>query len=149
MILVMNKESTSQLSDEFKKDIRENGGKKNILGTILAILAILLVFGTIGVAGYELIFKPEKVQQKSADEKIESRPSAETVVPAPAPTTPVAVTPVAVTATPGFTNYTVVSGDTFSSVANKNNMTSTELMKFNGSTTEDLQIGQVIKIPKK
>jgi len=143
----MSKEAKDQLSDEFKKDIRENGAKKNILGTLTALIAILLVFGTIGVAGYELIFKPEKIQQKTADEKIESRPeekveTPEVVTPAPTPVAP-AVTQ------PAFTEYTVVSGDSFSSIANANSMLSSELMKYNGITTEDLQIGQIIKIPKK
>lgn len=143
----MSKEAKDQLSDEFKKDIRENGAKKNILGTLTALIAILLVFGTIGVAGYELIFKPEKIQQKTADEKIESRPEEKTetpevVTPAPTPVAP-AVTQ------PAFIEYTVVSGDSFSSIANANSMLSSELMSYNGITTEDLQIGQVIKIPKK
>jgi LysM repeat protein len=151
----MSKEANSQLSDEFKKEIREKGGKKNILGTILAILAIVLVFGTIGVAGYELVFKPEQIQEKSANEKIESRPeSAETpqtpaaTTPAPAATTP--TTPAAPATTPAATTatYTVASGDTWSSIANANGMSSATLMKYNNATTEDLQIGQVIKIPK-
>jgi LysM repeat protein len=143
----MSKEAKDQLSDEFKKDIRENGGKKNILGTLTAFIAILLVFGTIGVAGYELIFKPEKIQQKTADEKIESRPeekaeTPEVVTPAPAPAVPAVPQP-------AFTEYTVVSGDSFSSIANANGLSSSELMKYNGVTSEDIQIGQIIKIPKK
>ena len=149
----MSKESKSQLSDEFKKDIKENGGKKNILGTILALIAIVLVFGTIGIAGYELIFKPEKVQQKSVDEKIESRPEEQIETPkvettAPAPT-PAAEKP-APAATPAgtTTDYTVVSGDSYSSIANANGLSSADLMKYNNATSEDLQIGQVIKIPK-
>jgi len=145
----MSKESAGQLSDEFKEDIRKNGSKKNIFGTIIALLAIIIVFGTIGVAGYELIFKPEKVVQKSADEKIESRPTEEipkttNTAPATTTTTP-ATTP---TPAPAFTNYTVASGDSYSSIANANGITSDVLMKYNGATSEDLQIGQVIKIPK-
>lgn len=141
----MSKEAKSQLTDEFKKDIRENGSKKNILGTLLALIAIILVFGTIGVAGYELIFKPEKIVQKSADEKIESRPDAKTETPKVETPAPAAVAPAA---TPTFTSYTVVSGDSYSSIANANGMSSAALMKYNGVTTEDLQIGQIVKIPK-
>lgn len=145
----MSKEINSQLSDEFKKDIRENGGKNNILGTLLALLAIVLVFGTIGVAGYELVFKPEKVQQKSANEKIESRPTevaetpkTETVTPAPVstPTAP------AVTPTATAKEYTVVEGDVLGSIATKFDTTVAKLMALNGITDENsLQIGQVIK----
>jgi len=145
----MSKESNSQLSDEFKKDIRENGGKNNILGTLLALIAIILVFGTIGVAGYELIFKPESVEQKTANEKIESRP--ETVVETPkaetTTPTPVAVTPTPV-ATPTATakEYTVAEGDVLGSIANKFDTTVAKLMALNGITDENsLQIGQVIK----
>lgn len=141
----MNKKADDQLSEEFKTDIRENGSKKNILGTLLAIIAIVLVFGTIGIAGYELVFKPEKIQTKTADEKIESRPiektetpAVQTPAPAPVPTTQ-----------PAFTEYTVVSGDSFSSIANTNGLTSAELMKYNNVTSEDLQIGQTLQIPKK
>jgi len=146
----MSKDTNSQLSDEFKKDIRENGGKKNVLGTILAIVAIMLVFGTIGVAGYELVFKPEKVEQKSAGEKIESRPP-ETVVETPKTETPAATTTAPVTrapaaATPTTTEYTVVEGDVLGSIANKFNTTVEKLMTLNGMTDENsLQIGQVIK----
>ena len=150
----MSKETNSQLTDEFKKDIRENGGKKNILGTLLALIAVILVFGTIGVAGYELIFKPEKVQHKSAEEKIESKPTqtnetptTETTTPA-ATTTPTPATTTTPTTTATSTDYTVASGDTWSSIANANNMSSADLMKYNSATSEDLQIGQVIKIPK-
>ena len=154
MILVMNK-NDSQLSDEFKKEVKDSGSKKNILGTLTALIAIVLVFGTIGVAGYELIFKPEKIVQKSADEKIESRPEAQVETPqttTTAPATPVVTTPTVATpaaTTPTFTEYTVADGDTYSSIANANNISSSELMAYNGVTSEDLQIGQVLKIPKK
>ena len=150
----MNK-NDSQLSEEFKKEVKDSGSKKNILGTLTALIAIVLVFGTIGVAGYELIFKPEKIVQKSADEKIESRPEAQVETPqtqattpaTPATTTPAVATPAATT--PTFTEYTVAEGDTYSSIANTNNISSSELMAYNGITSEDLQIGQVLKIPKK
>lgn len=146
----MSKEKNSQLSDEFKKDIRENSGKKNILGTLLAFIAVLLVFGTIGVTGYELVLKPEETMQKSSEEKIESRPT-ETEEIKEVPREEAVVTP---PATPTetvaeYTDYTVASGDSYSSIANANGMSSADLMKYNGVTTEDLQIGQVIKIPKK
>jgi LysM repeat protein len=143
----MSKETSGQLSDEFKKEIRENGNKKNILGTLTALIAVLLVFGTIGVAGYELIFKPEKIEQKSAEEKIESRPAESINDETPVETPVTAPAPVAEKAP--FVEYTVVSGDSYSSIANANGMSSADLMTYNGVTSEDLQIGQVIKIPNK
>ena len=143
----MSKESKNQLSDEFKKDISENGAKRNVLGTVLALIAIVLVFGTIGVAGYELIFEPEQIQEKSADEKIESRPK-ETVetpkvetpaVEAPAPATPTV-------STPPVKEYTVVEGDVLGSIASRFETTVAKLMELNGITDENsLQIGQVLK----
>ena len=145
MILVMSK-NDSQLSDEFKKEVKDSGSKKNILGTLTALIAIVLVFGTIGIAGYELIFKPEKIEQKTADEKIESRPETQVEIPKDAATTPAAAVPAATT--PAYTEYTVAEGDTFSSIANANNISSADLMKYNGVTSEDLQIGQKLKIPK-
>jgi len=143
----MSKEA-SQLSDEFKKDIRENGGKSNILGTLLALIAIILVFGTIGVAGYELVFKPEEVQEKTAGEKIESRPQTvvetpKTEVVTPAPVSPA---PAATTVAPTTKEYTVAEGDVLGSIANKFDTTVAKLMALNGITDENsLQIGQVIK----
>jgi LysM repeat protein len=160
MILVMSKDG--QLSDEFKKEIKESGSKKNILGTVTALIAIVLVFGTIGVAGYELLFKPDKVQQKSADEKIESRPDSQTetsttgtTATAATPTTPKAVTTTTPTTTaqtsnePQYTEYTVADGDVLGTIATKFNTTVANLKTLNSITDENsLQIGQVIKVPK-
>jgi hypothetical protein len=145
----MSKEIKGQLSDEFEKDIREKHKSRNVLGTVLALISIVLVFGTIGVAGYELVFKPEKTLQKTADEKIESRPDPVTDTTPSANTSPVAdVASSAPTVVATSTDYSVVSGDSFSSIANANSMSSADLMKYNNTTAEDLQIGQIIKIPK-
>lgn len=151
----MSKETNRKLSDEFKNEIKEERKRKNIFGTILAFLAVVLIFGTIGIALYQLLMKPETVENKSASEKIISKPTEDKKEPVkeevpaattPAPTpTPAATTP-APTAT--STDYTVVAGDTWSSIANANGMSSAKLMEYNGASSEDLQIGQVIKIPK-
>lgn len=145
----------TQLSDEFKRAIREDRGKKNILGTILAFLAVVLVFGTIGIAGYELFFKTDASTTKTADEKIESSPTANDVAvttnDTTAATTDTTTTDSAdastSTSTADYTEYTVVAGDSYSSIANENDLSSTELMEYNDTTDENLQIGQVIKIP--
>lgn len=149
----MSNEDNNKLSDEFKNEINKSGSQKNILGTLLALLAVFLVFGTIGVAGYELIFKPETIEQKSSGEKIESRPQedekTETVVTQEESSEVPKAQEETKNAEPEFTEYTVVSGDTYSSIANANDMSSADLMSYNGVSGEDLQIGQVIKIPKK
>ncbi len=151
----MSEKSESQLSDEFKKDIKEKRKNNNFLGTIIAFLAIALVFGTVGVAGYQMLFRPEAIESKSASEKIESRPAekkeAKVETPAaPAATTPAATTPAATTTTTTATEttYTVKSGDTWSTIANANGLSSAKLMEYNGTTSENLQIGQTVKIPK-
>jgi len=151
--VLMSEKSESQLTDEFKKDIKEKRKQNNYLGTFLAFLAIALVFGTLGVAGYQMIFRPESIETKSASEKIESRPEqkVETKTETPAVTAPAATTPAPAATTPAATSettYTVVAGDSWSSIANAHGITSAKLMEFNGTTSEDLQIGQTIKIPK-
>jgi len=149
----MSEKSEKELSDEFKKDIKEKRKTNNLLGTFLAFLAIILVFGTVGVAGYQMLFSPEKTENRSVSEKIESRPEEkkETPVVSPESTTPApaVVAPTTPVTTPASTSksYLVVSGDTWSSVANANGISSTKLMEYNGTTSEDLQIGQTIKLP--
>jgi LysM repeat protein len=148
------KDSTSDLSDEFKNEIKKSRKNRNFLGTILAFMAIVLIFGTIGIALYQLIEKPEATENKAASQKILSKPAADqkatTTTPSTPAATPATTTPAATTTTSTATtkDYTVVAGDTWSSIANANGMTSAALMKANSSTTENLQIGQVIKIPK-
>ncbi len=44
--------------------------------------------------------------------------------------------------------YTVKSGDSLWSIANKYNTTANELKKLNNLTTNTLQIGQTIKVPQ-
>jgi cytoskeletal protein RodZ len=149
----MSEKSEKQLSDEFKKDIKEKRNTNNLLGTFLAFLAIILVFGTVGVAGYQMLFGPEKIENKSASEKIESRPEekkeTQAVTPEVTAPAPAATTPTAPATAPASTSksYTIVSGDTWSSVANANGISSAKLMEYNGTTSEDLQIGQTIKLP--
>ncbi len=148
----MSEKSESQLSDEFKKDINEKRKSNNFLGTVIAFLAIALVFGTVGVAGYQMLVRPESIESKSASEKIESRPAEKKEVKTETPSTPAATTPAPTTpapaATTSETTYTVKSGDTWSTIANANGISSAKLMEYNGTTSEDLQIGQTVKLPK-
>lgn len=141
------------LFEDFKNEVfsqtKRNTGKIVLISTL-----IIIIFGMLGVASYQIFFKPEKIDDtKTASEKIESRPEikeetstkeepkSEVVTPPTPASTP--------TPQPTEVSYTVQSGDTWSSIANSNDMTSTELMKYNGASGEDLQIGQTVKIPKK
>lgn len=47
----------------------------------------------------------------------------------------------------GYTTYTIKSGDTLYSIANKYNTTVSEIMDYNNLKTNLLSIGQQIKIP--
>ena len=46
-----------------------------------------------------------------------------------------------------YINYTVKSGDSLYSIANKNDLTVQELKNYNNLTSNTLQIGQILKIP--
>jgi hypothetical protein len=75
--------------------------------------------------------------------------------PAPAPSPAPPTTP-GVTATPAFTSYTVVSGDTLQSIATRFKPANEDLTAFQGriaqanniSTSATLQPGQVLRIPR-
>lgn len=146
----MSKENDSRLSDEFKKEIKESRKNNNLLGTFIAAIAIILVFGTVGIAGYQMIFRPDGIESKSASEKIESRPEEKKeTLPATATIPEVATTPAAPASTPAATTttYTVLSGDVLGSIASKFSVSVAKLMQLNGITDEgSLQIGQVLKL---
>jgi len=150
----MSKKEGSQLSDEFSKEIKESRGNKNIFGILTAIVAVILIFGTIGLASYQLFFRPEQNESKSAEEKIESSPeSSEKAATTPAATTPAATTPAATTPAAANTSatqdYLVVDGDVMGSIATKFNTTVANLKTLNSITDENsLQIGQTLKVPK-
>lgn len=139
-----------QLLDDFKKEVLTRE-KKNYLAIFGYSVLVIVIFSLLGLASYQIFFKPEAVEVKESSEKIESRP-VETTQPQEEKKEEVAQqntnqTP-AENTEPTSTDYTVQEGDTWSSIANTNGMTSAELMKYNNSSSEDLQIGQVIKIPK-
>lgn len=132
------------LLEEFKKEVFFRD--KTSIGKIsLYITLILVIFSLLGIASYQIFFKPETLQEIKSEEKIESRP--EPVI--EEPQTPVATEePKVETPQPTVVTYTVQEGDTWSSIANSNDMTSAELMQYNGTTDLNLQIGQIVKIPK-
>jgi LysM repeat protein len=79
--------------------------------------------------------------------------STATATPTKAPTpTPTATATPTKSATPTptptkVTSYTVVSGDTLTSIAKKFNTTVTILKTLNGLTTDTIKLGQVLKLP--
>lgn len=66
------------------------------------------------------------------------------VIPPPVPVAPTAPTP---TAASGETLYTVVSGDTLSSIAAKYRTTWQAIRDYNALRTTSIKVGQVLKIP--
>lgn len=134
--------------DEFKDEIKKESEKGAIFKKFfLPLLVFVLIGGAVGFATWYYA-RPEKTVPKT-EEKIQTPPKIDdtkaTEAPAvatPAPATPAPVAPAAAK------TYTVQSGDTMSSIANANNMTSAQLAAYNGITdVNSLQIGQVLKIP--
>lgn len=144
----MNNEHESQLSDEFKKDIKEKRKNNNFLGIIVAVLATILVFGTVGVASYQMFFKNDNSESKSASDKIESRPTEKTETKTNnSETVTTNKTTTEDTSTTTTKEYTVVDGDVLGTIATKFNTTVAKLKELNSITDENsLQIGQVIKV---
>jgi LysM repeat protein len=150
-------EEKIKLSNEFKKDLK-NKPETKWAAIIVLVLAIVVVFGALGIGTYEIFYKPEKVQNiTDSEDKIQSRPDTEEqeVLPAektapkeqaPKPTP----APAQTTPTSSYEVYVVVEGDTLSGIATKYDTTSSAIAKYNGFESPEviLNIGQKIKIPK-
>lgn len=149
----VNDASPDALKDEIKKEAE----RSDVFMKYLApIIVFLLVGGAVSAATWYYA-KPERANQKS-EEKIQTPPEVKeepattpaTTQPAtPAPTTE--KKPASTESNSGReTTYTVKEGDTMSSIANDNGMSSQELATYNGITdVNSLHIGQVLKIPAK
>jgi LysM repeat protein len=149
-----SKEKTEGI-DDFKNDIDQMRSKTKDQRLLAALIVlVVLVFLSLGVGFYQIFIKPVPIEEtKTSEEKIESKPEIPAQeTPAPQQEQPQPQAPAPVPAPQPTTNeptaYTVQSGDTWSTIANANGMTSKQLMDYNGATNEDLQIGQKIKIPK-
>lgn len=130
--------------DEFKDEIKKEAEKGKLSRILIPLFVFLVIGGAIGYATWYYA-KPEKTVPNTED-KIQTPPKVETTTPTETP----AVTTPTPTSTPKDKPYTVQEGDTLSSIANANGMTSTELATYNGITdVNNLHIGQVIKIPIK
>lgn len=149
----MNKPKLSHLmKDELKLETKLTAGK-----IIWPIMSIILLLGS-GVVIFK-VYSSEKTKREETgvsnpSEKIRNKPevkpeeSARTETPkeevqpvaAPTSTAPVVQTE----------DYTIVEGDTLGGIGTAKSVTLDEIMKANpGIVAENIQIGQVIKIPKK
>lgn len=137
--------------DEFKDEIKKEAEKGDLFKKFFLPLFVFLFIGAaVGFATWYYA-KPEKTVPKT-EEKIQTPPVVDTESPAEtvAPATQIPTPTPTVTTEKKEKDYTVVEGDTLSSIANANGMTSTELAAYNGITdVNSLRIGQTIKIPVK
>lgn len=131
--------------DEFKDEIKKDAEKGDAVSKFLIPLIVFVLIAGASIAATWYWARPEKTVPNTED-KIQTPPKIDNTKPAETKTP----TPVTPAPQPQAQTYTVQSGDTMSGIANKYNMTSTELAKYNGITEVDtLKIGQVLKIPVK
>jgi LysM repeat protein len=131
--------------NDFKEEIKKEAEKGDVSKFVIAISVFLLIGGATAFATWYYA-RPDKTVP-AAEEKIKTPP---VVAPTEGTASPAQTTTPAPTPTPKETNYAVVEGDTLSGIANRFNMTSSELAKYNGLTNADeLHIGQILKIPAK
>lgn len=126
--------------------------EKGKLSKIVIPIVVLILLGIIVAGATWYYAKPEKTVP-STDEKIMTPPEVKEEAPkkeetkAPAEKSEVAKEDTT-TSTSSVTSYTVKEGDTLSGIADKFDMTSSALAKYNGLKDADaLHIGQVLKIP--
>lgn len=135
-------------SGELKKELSELHKFKwsNILWPIISIFFIFGILFYVFKA-YIIDNTNPIVDRKTPDEKIKNKPDAqpeEIKV-----TEPKAVAPKPATTEVQYDNYTVQDGDTLGAIATEHGFTIEEVLKVNpGLVAENLQIGQIIKIPK-
>jgi len=140
--------------DDFKDEVKKEAEKGRFLRTIMPILVFLLLGAVVAYGTLYYKNQSDMESTKTNEDKIQTPPSVDdtdsdtpttdgTTTTAPQPTTPAPTTP-----TTGYTNYTVVAGDTLSGIANTHNMTSSQLAQYNGISADAvIHIGQVLKIP--
>lgn len=133
--------------ENLKNEIKKEAKKSAVLSRFMIPLFTFIIFGIV-VGGLTWYYaRPQVANEKSQQEKIETPPEVkESTTATPATQT---AAPAQTTATQP-TTYTVQSGDTLSSIANANGLTSKQLADYNGITNADsLTIGQTLKIPPK
>lgn len=160
----MSEDKKPKLSSTIKKELQIE--TKLTVGRILWPIFTIIIFILASLYLYKVYVKGKEtaglVETKSPDEKIESKPditqeeldkekadaeAAEAAkvqeaaqAAAPAPAAPVATTE----------DYTVKDGDTLSGIAATIGISSADIVAVNpGLVAEELQVGQIIKVPKK
>lgn len=141
---------STSLHEELKKHSKKDR-KRRIIANSLVILTVLVFVILAKVFIFKGDIKISDDNKKSPSEKIESQPEvkdegAKETKPEETPAAPTPASPAP--AQTEFTTYVVKEGDTLSSIANANNMTSKQLMDYNGIVDPTLMPGQNIKIPK-
>lgn len=137
--------------DNLKNEIKKEAAKSDVLSRFLIPLFTFLIIGLVAAGLTWYYARPEVANVKSKEEKIENAPDVkeEPQLQSNAPAATPATKP-APTVTTSATTYVVQSGDTMSSIANANGLTSKQLADYNGITDVDsLKIGQTLKIPPK
>lgn len=136
--------------DNLKNAIKKEAAKSDVMSRFMIPLFTFIVIGLIAAGLTWYYARPEIANQKTKEEKIENAPAVKeepqlkSAAPAAAPA---AAAPA--TTTPA-TTYTVKEGDTMSSIANANGLTSKELADYNAITdVNSLKIGEVLKVPAK
>jgi LysM repeat protein len=134
--------------DNLKNAIKKEAARSDVLSRFLIPLFTFILIAVVATGLTWYYARPEITDQKSKEQKIETPPEVKEEVKAAAPAAAASATPAPAAAQP--TTYTVQSGDTMSTIANANGITSQELASYNGITdVNSLKIGQVLKIPPK
>ncbi|PIZ00713.1 hypothetical protein COY62_01295 [bacterium (Candidatus Howlettbacteria) CG_4_10_14_0_8_um_filter_40_9] len=160
----MSEDKKPKLSNAIKKELQIE--TKLTVGRVLWPIFTIILFLLASFYLFKVYTKSKGtsaiMETKSPEEKIENKPditqeqidkekadaeaaakAAETPAPTPAVAAPV-VTPAATT-----TDYTVKEGDTLSGIAATIGISSADIVAVNpGLVPENIQVGQVIKLPK-
>lgn len=144
------KKSPQALHDEIKSNSKKDR-RRRLFANALIVFCLIVLAVLAKVYIFKGDIKISNQQGKNPSEKIESRPEVEATTTTGASTTTTGASVATTTTAPqqGFTPYVVKEGDTYSSIANSNGMTSKQLMDYNGATDPaSLKVGDQIKIPK-
>lgn len=147
-----NPKLSNSLQEDLKKHSKKDKKRRIIANVVLVSFIVVFV-----VLAKIYIFKGDiKISDqdtKAPNEKIENQPESKTEGAADTAQKPAETPATTTTAPPAPAKseevYVVKEGDTMSSIANANGMTSKQLMDYNGIVDPaSLMPGQNIKIPK-
>lgn len=143
-----------EYSDELKKELDELHKFKitHLLWPLFSVILISIVLLFV-YKNYMVKDTNSVIDRKTPEEKIKSKPT-ETATPEVPKEQPKAEAPKEeakpVAPTPTTEDYTIKDGDTLGAVAELRGISSAEIINLNpGLVAENIQIGQVIKLPKK